>query len=444
MLAHHYMSALDLASAVSCDTADLAPRARTALQRVGDHAFALNAYAAAAGYYRAALALWPQDAQEQRAGLLLLLGTALLEAGETHQAQAVLAEGAAAAAAARLPALQARLRVLLVDLHASQGGPGQEALAECEAATAVLETEGDLEGLAEAWRLTGKIRFWLGDSPAGQQAFERAIACARQGGDRRVQIRASSWLASTFKLLTIPVDAAIARAGQLLQTANGEPWAEAEILMPLSVIYAYGGRFSEAREAIARAQSVYGRSEAKLTRAVGSAMNGEIELIAGNPATAERHLREAYEILHAAGERGPQSSLVGWLAEALYAQGRLDEAQQMTEEAEAATGPDDIDAQARWRTTRAKLLARRGQVPAALRLADEAEALVSPTSWEALKAEVLMAKAEVNRLGGVREQAAASLRAALRIYENQRAVPLAERARAALASVASQPRSEPA
>jgi len=48
------------------------------------------------------------------------------------------------------------------------------------------------------------------------------------------------------------------------------------------------------------------------------------------------------------------------IAEALYAQGRLDEAQRMTEEAQAAAGPDDVDAQARWRATRAKLLARRG------------------------------------------------------------------------------------
>jgi tetratricopeptide (TPR) repeat protein len=116
----------------------------------------------------------------------------------------------------------------------------------------------------------------------------------------------------------------------------------------------------------------------------------------------------------------------------------------MTEEAEAATGPGDIDAQARWRATRAKLFARRGRFPAALRLADEAEALVSPTSWEALKAGVLMAKAEVSRLAGAREQAAASLRAALRIYENQRAAPLAEQAQAALASLTDQPRTEPA
>jgi hypothetical protein len=55
-----------------------------------------------------------------------------------------------------------------------------------------------------------------------------------------------------------------------------------------------------------------------------------------------------------------------------------------------------------------------------------------------------MAKAEVNRLAGAREEAAASLRAALRIYENQRAAPLAERAQAALAGLTGHPGTRPA
>ena len=91
------------------------------------------------------------------------------------------------------------------------------------------------------------IRFWLGDSPADQQALERAMAYARQGGHRRVQLQASFWLAVTFTLLPIPADTAIARAEQLLQTADGEPWAEADILRPLSELYAYSGRFADAR-----------------------------------------------------------------------------------------------------------------------------------------------------------------------------------------------------
>ena len=55
-----------------------------------------------------------------------------------------------------------------------------------------------------------------------------------------------------------------------------------------------------------------------------------------------------------------------------------------------------------------------------------------------------MAKAEVDRLAGSPDQAAASLRAALRIYEDRHAAPLAEQARAALASLAAHPGNAPA
>ena len=157
MLAHHYLSALELSRAADQDTAALVPRARGALHAAGDRAIALNALPAAAGYYRATLALWPQDAQAQRAGVLRLLGTVLLESGELEQAGVVLAEGAEVAAAAGLSAVRARIRVLLAEIRSDIG----EALAECQAAIAVLDSVGDLDGLAEAWLLTGRLRFFL-------------------------------------------------------------------------------------------------------------------------------------------------------------------------------------------------------------------------------------------------------------------------------------------
>jgi len=445
MLAHHYQAALDLARAAGQDTAGLAPQARAALQQAGDRANALNSFGSAAGYYRDALALWPPDAHQQRAGLLRLLGTALHEVGELDQAAAVLAEGSQAAAAAGAAGLAARIHVRLTETRNALGGAKDRArpLAECEDAAAVLEAEGDLEGLAEAWTLTGTIRFWLGDSPADQQALERAIACARQAGHRRAQIQASHRLAVTFQYLSIPADAAISRAEQLLQTVGGEPWAEAGILMPLSVLYAYGGRLDEARDVIARARSMYDSSGAKIRRAMGAGTAGEIGLIAGDAAVAEQHLREAFEAYRAMGERGFSSSVAGWLAEALYAQGRLGEAQQMTQEGQAAAS-DDIDAQARWRAVRAKVLARAGQFPAAQALLDTAAALVSPTSWATLQAQILLARAEVDQLAGAPERAEGSLRAALRIYADRHAAPLAEQAAAALADLAAHPSVKPA
>jgi hypothetical protein len=55
-----------------------------------------------------------------------------------------------------------------------------------------------------------------------------------------------------------------------------------------------------------------------------------------------------------------------------------------------------------------------------------------------------MAKGGVERLAGEREQAAASLGAALRIYQDRHATPLAELAAAALASLTGHPSAKPA
>jgi tetratricopeptide (TPR) repeat protein len=88
-----------------------------------------------------------------------------------------------------------------------------------------------------------------------------------------------------------------------------------------------------------------------------------MELAIGDPAAAERYLREGYEAFRAMGERGYFTSVATLLAKALYEQSRLDEAQQMIEEAKAAAGPDDLDTDVYWQTTRAKLLAWRGRLP---------------------------------------------------------------------------------
>ena len=66
-------------------------------------------------------------------------------------------------------------------------------------------------------------------------------------------------------------------------------------------------------------------------------------------------------------------------------------------------------------------------------------AVMTPFSFRAItgtcsvsKAETLVAEAEINRLAGAPDQAAACLRAALRIYEDSQATSLAEKVKAAL------------
>jgi tetratricopeptide (TPR) repeat protein len=269
-----------------------------------------------------ALAVGPADLR-LRADLLRLLGTVLFEIGDLRKAEAVLTEGCDVAVAAGAPAVQARIRVLLAGIRNLQGGGEAEALDECEAATAILHSEGELAGLAEAWVLAGRLDFFRGEWPADQEAFESAIACARQSGNHRAEFEALGWLAGVFVVLPVPADAAVDCAEQLLHAAAGEPGAQAEILMLLSLLYAYAGRFADARAALMRGRSMYTEFGARIEWALGGIGAGQIELIAGDPAAAERCLSEAYEAFRATGERMYLLSAASPLAEALYTQGRL-------------------------------------------------------------------------------------------------------------------------
>jgi transposase len=69
--------------------------------------------------------------------------------------------------------------------------------------------------------------------------------------------------------------------------------------------------------------------------------------------------------------------------------------------------------------------------------------ITSPMSDIQLRADILVAKAEVNQLAGDRDEAAASLHAALRIYQDRRVAPLAALAESALARLAAHPGSGP-
>ncbi|HVS47287.1 MAG TPA: AAA family ATPase [Candidatus Dormibacteraeota bacterium] len=82
MLAHHYLSALELRRSAGQPTdATLAERALASLREAGDRAFSLNAIKSAARFYEAALQLAPASSTE-RAHLLFKLGRARVLAGD--------------------------------------------------------------------------------------------------------------------------------------------------------------------------------------------------------------------------------------------------------------------------------------------------------------------------------------------------------------------------
>jgi class 3 adenylate cyclase len=196
MLAHHYLSALDLARAAGLDTGELAPRARSALHGAGDRALALNAFAVAAGFYRAALGLWPQDAGAQRAGLLFSLAVALGGSGEDDDGAALeQARSALLAAGDRAGTAEAEAR--LGELWALKGHRDR-AFDHLGRAQALVRDEP--ASAAKAYVLSELARYQMladqFDAQTAQQALELAEELGL--GEVRAHVLITTGTARTF------------------------------------------------------------------------------------------------------------------------------------------------------------------------------------------------------------------------------------------------------
>ena len=130
LLAHHYISAIELAQLAGRSTDTYSARARTALRDAGDRALSLNAFAPAARYFRAALDLMAVD-DPDRPSVLFRYGKALRVSAEA----------------------------------------GGEVLAEAETA---LRAAGDLETASEAAVLRAELAWFGGDGERTSEHLARA------------------------------------------------------------------------------------------------------------------------------------------------------------------------------------------------------------------------------------------------------------------------------
>ena len=170
LIAHHYLSALQFARTAGLALGDLPDRARHALREAGDRALALSAYAAAARFYREALASWPEDDPE-RPTLLLRYGQALFrsEGGGAD----TLAQAASELLAADEVELAAEAEMLLAELLMSVQGRTDDSVTHLEHAVSLLADRPATR--SKAWVLAGRAQAHLALDEA-----EDAIESAQQ------------------------------------------------------------------------------------------------------------------------------------------------------------------------------------------------------------------------------------------------------------------------
>jgi ATP/maltotriose-dependent transcriptional regulator MalT len=199
------------------------------------------------------------------------------------------------------------------------------------------------------------------------------------------------------------------------------------------------GRHDEARELIGRARRLL--EEVALTVWLAGPLAqfaAWIELLAGEPAQAERELRSGYDKLHEIGEASWLSTVAAILAESLYAQGRDADAEALTRESEDSAGAEDAYSQSLLRSVRAKALARHGSADEARRLAAASVELVDTTDFLHLRWYARMSLADVLRTGGDLAAAARAGEEALELAELKGSVVGAQLTRELLRSLAAQ------
>jgi ATP/maltotriose-dependent transcriptional regulator MalT len=166
------------------------------------------------------------------------------------------------------------------------------------------------------------------------------------------------------------------------------------------------GDFDLSRSLCVQARQLFEELGLRVEAASMVLESSRVELLAGNPAEAERELRRGFIVLEELRERYLLSTLSGLLGRALWEQQRPDEAEDMVALAEEISDEDDIDAQVHWRCVLAKVLASRGEGDQAEALVRAALELLEPTDAVVLQIEALIDLGEVLTILG-RDGAAA-------------------------------------
>jgi ATP/maltotriose-dependent transcriptional regulator MalT len=192
------------------------------------------------------------------------------------------------------------------------------------------------------------------------------------------------------------------------------------------------GDLEEARRLVDAGDEILG--ELRGLHAAVSQEEALVEMLSGRPQAAEERLRTSYERLEKMGEKALLATTAAMLAQAVYAQGRSDEAEELCQVSEGAAAPNDLSAQVTWRCVCAKLRAEQGLTDDAEALGREAVRLAEPTDFLTIRADALLDLAAVLRHGGQASGAEESVRSALELYEQKGDVVSAARARSQLAA----------
>jgi len=415
------------------DQRALASEAKTRLEAAGRKALLRGDAAAAGGLLeRAASLLTPDD--PARLSLLPTLGEAFFEAGRLADADRVLAEAVERSTDELLKA-RARVEQQFVRLQTHTGAI-DDVQRVADDAVKVFEAHEDDSGQSRAWCLQATIAWIGGQAAKADEAWQRGAEHALRAGDKREVFEILDWRASAAVVGPMPVDEAIALCLEIREQVRSSPVAMAETLHPLAVLHAMRGEFDVARALVAEGNAIV----AELGRIYSAGLSHHeafVEMLIGEPSVAEDRLRHAYETLEEMGEKTLLASTAAYLAQAIYAQDRPEEALHFSQVSREIAVKEDLSAQVVGRGASAKILARQGRGEEGETLAREGVELAASTDFLIHRGEAFLDLAEVLQLNGQPAEAEKALRAGLELLERKGDTVSGERARRRLEQVCS-------
>jgi DNA-binding SARP family transcriptional activator len=440
IIGHHleqaYRCRAELAP-VGEEEAELAIRAASRLAAAGRRASSRADMIAANNLLSRAASLLP-NASRARPELLTDLGEVLRETGDFERAETVLAEAidAAAAFGDRAGDVHARLIRLRLRMQVDPAVSPDDLIRVGEEAIAVFEELGDERRLAKAWFTLAWAPWVKGSVTQAEKALERAIEVARRAGDERTEAQSVNLYLGASHWGPTPVAEAVRRCEEELARRFQQRRVAAAAYRALAGLRAMEGQFDEARRMARQDRAILEDLGLKVAAGMAAEEYGLVEILAGDPAAAERELRGGFEALEEIGEASILANLAAMLAQVLYRQKRDADALRFSEISEQASARDDLSAQVQWRAARAKVLARMGQSEEAERLALEAVALAEATQdFPLLRGDALLDLGEVLIAIGRRQAAVGPIEKALSLHEQKGNVVSASAARRRLAEI---------
>ncbi|MGO9343408.1 MAG: adenylate/guanylate cyclase domain-containing protein [Acidimicrobiales bacterium] len=362
-----------------------------------------------------------EDNDKTKVKLLIQVGVALMETAQLVEAASVLDHAIELGIALSDEALEttARLARLFLDHSTNPQVVATDVADEARRAIDIYTARAEHDVLYFAWRLLVSVN-WAADTfgPA-EEAIEQAFKHAEAGGNHAAARGITGGLPSCAVYGPSPVPRAIARCEELLAQVPNETRTSALARSALARLEAMQGNFDRARTLYRSSRGALEEFGYNILATLTSIDSGPVEMLAGNPQAAERELRGDYEALVRMGERNYISTTAALLAEAVYRQGRLDEAADLVDVSREIASPEDVVTQVMWRSVQSKLCARTGNFDKAEVLAHEAIDLVDRTDHLDAQGSARLDAAEVYLLMDRRGDRARVLAEAIERFERK-------------------------